>query len=59
MELTNFCAVIGMGETMEEAIELAKEVAGSLQAYDLKAHCGALDEAEEVIEKAKALNIKF
>jgi hypothetical protein len=59
MELTNFCAVIGTGDTLEEAIEQAKEVAGSLQAYDLKAHCGALDEAEEVIEKAKELGIKF
>lgn len=59
IELYKVCSAIGMGETLEEAIEQAKEVAESIKGYTLSSHCESLDEAEYVVEKAELLGIKF
>lgn len=52
-------AVIGMGQTMEEAIEMAKEVASNVRGYFVESFPSALDNAVEEMEKLEAFGISF
>lgn len=50
-------AVVGYGNTMEEAIEMAKEVASSIEGYDVETPEHSLDKAVEEIDKAKEFGV--
>jgi hypothetical protein len=52
-------AVVGVGDTMEEAIEMAKEVCKQVDGYFVANFPSALDEAVEEIEKLADFGITF
>lgn len=52
-------AVIGMGSTLKQAIEQAKEIAKEVKGYSLKINGDALDEANEEIEKLSKIGIRL
>jgi len=49
--------VVGYGDTMAEAIRMAKEVADAVDAYYVKVDSSALDQAEGEIEKAREIGV--
>jgi hypothetical protein len=50
-------AVIGWGDTIQEAFSEAREVAESIEGYTVEFHEGSLDKAEAELETAKDLGI--
>lgn len=56
-ELPEIGGVIGLGDTIDEAVAAAEQHAEKLEAYDVEAQAGALDEALAEIEKAKQYGI--
>ena len=56
-ELDAIANAIGWGDTMQDAIDAAKEVAEQVTGYFIKCDCGALDKAEEELQKAKNMGL--
>lgn len=52
-------SVIGMGNTLKEAITQAQMIASKVKGYCLKTECDSLDTAQEEIEKLKKFGIKL
>lgn len=52
-------AVIGMGNTLKDAIKQAKDIAKQVKGYCLKINGDALDETEKEIEKLTKIGIKI
>ena len=52
-------SVIGMGESMKEAMAMACEVASKVQGYYIDIYTDSLDKAEAEIEKAKSFGISI
>jgi hypothetical protein len=46
-------AVVGYGDTVESAIEMAKEIAETVEGYDVECKVESMDKATEVVRKAK------
>jgi len=57
-DLPEIGAVIGLGDTMEEAEDHLRENAAQIQAYDIDIKLGCLEDADEDIEKAKQYGIE-
>ena len=51
--------VIGWGRSLESAIEMCRDVADSIDGYDLKINTSALDEAAEQIAKAADYGVEI
>jgi hypothetical protein len=56
-EMTEIGAVIGWGDTIEEAIDHAKKAGESLKGYGIKFEMGAADKAHEQIEELAELGV--
>ena len=52
-------AVVGLGDTLKEAMEMAKEVADSVKGFGVEVNVKALDKAQETIDEAKKVGIDF
>jgi hypothetical protein len=50
-------SAVGIGNTMQEAVEMAKEVADSIRGHGIHVPDGSLAKAEEEIDKALSYNI--
>lgn len=50
-------SVVGWGDTMDEAIEMAKEVGESISGYGIKFNMGPIDSAKHEIEKLEKMNL--
>jgi hypothetical protein len=59
VEMEEIGAVIGMGNTLEEAINQAKAIAKQVKGYSIVCNGDALDKATEEIEKLKKAGIKL
>lgn len=59
VEMAEIGAVIGMGNTLEEAISQAKDNAKQVEGFELHINCEAMDDAQEQIDKMPAYGIKF
>lgn len=57
--LPEFGAVIGMGETLQEAIDEALEKCEQVRGLDVEAKCESIDKALEEIDKLEKLGISF
>lgn len=51
---SNIGAAIGWGNSMEDALEMAKEVADSVEGYCIESTSGSLESAEKQVEKLKS-----
>ena len=58
-ELPEIGAVLGVGETIEEAVEHCKANAEQIKAYDLDIQLDSIDDAMKEIEKAKDFGIEI
>lgn len=58
-EMPEIGAVIGFGESIEDAIENVKDNASKIKGYNLTIHTEALDEAQKEIEEAAEYGIEF
>jgi hypothetical protein len=56
---TTVGAVVGVGNTLEEAVKKVKDVAKKIEGYNLIVHDSALDKAQDEINKLKPLGIKL
>lgn len=56
-QMSEFGAVVGYGETLDDAIEMAREVGESIEAYGLKFNLGSIDAAKEQIEKIEEIGV--
>lgn len=56
-DMTEIGAVVGWGETMEEAIKHAKEAGEAIEGYGIKFSTAAYDKAKEQIEELDALGL--
>lgn len=56
-EMTEIGAVVGWGETMEEAMEHAREAGESIQGYGVKFSMGAAEQAKEQIGELEELGV--
>ena len=56
-EMSEVGAVVGYGETLEDAIEMAREVGESVEGYGVKFSLGAVDQVKEQIEKIDELGV--
>lgn len=52
-------AVIGLGDTLDEAVEMCKHNCNQVRGYFLECKLESIDKGMEEIEKAKALGIEF
>jgi hypothetical protein len=52
-------SVVGIGSTLNEAIEKVKKYSDNLKGYDVEVKTHALNEAKETIEKGKKFGINF
>jgi hypothetical protein len=52
-------AVVGLGDTLKEAMEMSKEIGESVKGFGIEVNVKALDKAEETIKEAKAVGIEF
>jgi len=52
-------SVIGLGDTLEKAIENMKDVAGKISAYDLDIRIGSMEKAQEQMDKLRTFGIKL
>lgn len=51
--------VVGMGQTIKEAIADCKDVAGEVSGYKVEVHTEGLEQAVEEIKKGERLGVKF
>lgn len=58
-ELPEVGGIVGIGDTLEDAIAAAKEHAVTIQAYDVEAKTEGLDDAIRSIEQAKEYGIEL
>lgn len=58
-EMPEIGAVVAVADDLDEAIRLVKERAEKVKGYLVEVHCGALDEAQEEIAKAKDYGIDW
>lgn len=56
-EMTEIGAVVGWGDTMEEAMEHARKAGESIEGYGVKFSMGAADKAEEEIEELAKIGL--
>lgn len=59
VQMEEIGAVIGMGNTLKEAIDQAKEIAKEVKGYSIKLDSSALDEATAEIDKLKKIGINI
>lgn len=59
IELSAVGAVIGFGDTMEQAIDMVKEVAENVKGYYVEVKTEALDRAQDEIDKGEEYGIKI
>ena len=52
-------AAIGLGQTLDEAVEHAKEIADSVKAHGLQAASGATDRIKQKIEELEEMGLNF
>ena len=52
-------SVIGMGKTLDEAFEQAKDIASKISAYDIDIKIGSIEKAYEEMEKLRTFGIKL
>ena len=58
-EVTALGAVVGLGDTLAEALERAQDVADVLEGPQLEVTVASLEDAQEAIEAGKALGVAF
>lgn len=56
-EMSEIGAVVGYGETIEDAIEMVEEIGKSIEAYGLKFGLGPVDAAKEQIEEIEEIGV--
>lgn len=56
-EMNEIGAVVGFGETLEDAIEMAREVGESVEGYGVKFSLGAVDQVKEQIERIEEIGV--
>ena len=56
-DMTEIGAVVGWGDTMEEAINHAREAGESIEGYGVKFSIGPIDQAQKQIEELEAMGI--
>ena len=52
-------AVVGLGDTIEEALDMAKEIADTIKGCGVEVQTGSFEKAKSVLEEAKSLGIEF
>jgi hypothetical protein len=57
--MTDIGAVIGLGNTLEEAIKQATDNAKQIEGYMINIKTGSIDEAQKIIADAENIGIKF
>lgn len=58
-DFPEFGSVVGLGDTLEEAIELAKERAEQVECLDLTIPDGVFEKAEKQIKKGRSVGVDF
>ena len=53
MKITDFGAIVGMGNTLDEAIQQAKDIAGQLEGSAAYVDVSALDDVHEELKKMR------
>lgn len=56
---TSICSVIALGDSVDEVINLVKERAEKVKAYELQVDTGGLDKVKKEIEEGKKYGINF
>lgn len=59
VEVEEIASVIGLGNTLEDAIKHATDNASKIEGYDLRINCDIIDKAKKQIEKMPEYGIKF
>lgn len=58
-EMQEIGSVSGMGQTMKEAINMAKKIADSIQGFDIQINSDCLEKAQEQIANLKKMGINY
>lgn len=58
-DFPEFGSVVGLGDTIEDAVELAKERADQIECLDLQIPDGVFEKAEKQIEQGREVGISF
>lgn len=58
-EMTQVGCVLGWGDTLKQATEMATKIAKEVKGFNIEIKCDALEEANEVIEKMKKQGINL
>lgn len=59
IEMEEIGAVVGIGNTLKDAIDMCCEIADTVKGYCVHINCGALDEAVEEVNKLTNFGIKL
>lgn len=59
VQMCEIGSVIGVGNTMREAINMATKIADSLQGFDIKINTDCIDKVKEQIGRLKAIGIHY
>lgn len=59
IEMCECGAIVGLGKTLKEAIEMAQTIAKEVKGYCLKINCDSLDEAQEEINELNSFGVKI
>jgi hypothetical protein len=59
VEMTEIGSVIGMGNSMKEALAMAKTVANSIKGFDIKVNADCIDDAMKQIDRLEVNGISY
>lgn len=59
MPVPQIGAIVGLGDSAQEAFDMPKEIADSVKGYGIKCHCDSFAEAEKVIKDGRKLGVDF
>jgi hypothetical protein len=59
VELCEIGAVVGLGNSMDEAIEMAKQIASSIRGFDIKINTDCIEEATEQLYRLESAGISY
>lgn len=59
IELVEIGSVVGLGNSMQEAVAMAKEIAESIKGFDIKINTDCIEDAEQQINALKRVGINY
>lgn len=59
LEMRDIGGVVGLGDSLDEAIDMATQIAKSIQGYQVCVDTSAFDRIKEEIQKAEEMGIRF